>query len=141
MAAQPLAQAFVAHVAFAGDEKPAALHVGRIINCSGPQSNYADIADSLVRDLLGSGLARPDLLGLGLAVTADGAIIGRDETASDRLFALGPVTKGAFWETTAVPDIRRQAEILADRLMAQLQVKRRLELVSQGRAAAAQPRR
>jgi uncharacterized NAD(P)/FAD-binding protein YdhS len=128
----------VAHVAFTGAERPAELEVGRIINCSGPQSNYAEIADPLVRDLLGSGLARPDLLGLGLAVTADGAIIGRDETASDRLFALGPVTKGAFWETTAVPDIRRQAEILADRLMAQLPVKRRLELVPRGEAAAGQ---
>jgi uncharacterized NAD(P)/FAD-binding protein YdhS len=27
---------------------------------------------------------------------------------------MGPVTKGAFWEMTAVPDIRRQAERLAD---------------------------
>ena len=52
-----------------------------------------------------------------------------------RLWAVGPVTKGAFWETTAVPDIRRQAEILADRLMAQLPVKRRLELVPRTVAA------
>ena len=93
----------LAQVAFAGSDQPSELQVGRIINCSGPQSNYAEIADPLVQDLLRSGVARPDLLGLGLAVTAEGALIGRGDAVSDRLFALGPVTKGAFWETTAVP--------------------------------------
>ncbi len=29
---------------------------------------------------------------------------------------MGPATKGAFWEMTAVPDIRRQCEFLAGHL-------------------------
>ena len=33
-----------------------------------------------------------------------------------RLFAVGPVTKGTFWEMTAVPDIRRQTEKVAEYL-------------------------
>jgi uncharacterized NAD(P)/FAD-binding protein YdhS len=37
---------------------------------------------------------------------ADGAI-------SRQLFAVGPVTRATFWEMTAVPDIRRQCELLA----------------------------
>lgn len=129
----------LAQVAFAGSDQPSGLQVGRIINCSGPQSNYAEIADPLVQDLLRGGLARPDLLELGLAVTAEGALIGRDDAVSDRLFALGPVTRGAFWETTAVPDIRRQAEALAERLMAHIPVKRRLALVPGEDAADSPP--
>jgi uncharacterized NAD(P)/FAD-binding protein YdhS len=35
---------------------------------------------------------------------------------SRRIFAVGPVTKAAFWEMTAVPDIRRQCERLAQHL-------------------------
>jgi uncharacterized NAD(P)/FAD-binding protein YdhS len=35
---------------------------------------------------------------------------------SRRIFAVGRVTKAAFWEMTAVPDIRRQCEYLANHL-------------------------
>ena len=31
---------------------------------------------------------------------------------------IGPVTRGAFWESVAVPDIRAQAERVAARLTA-----------------------
>ena len=43
-----------------------------------------------------------------------------DGTASAQLFALGPVNKGVFWETTAIPDIRLQCERLARHLDAVL---------------------
>ena len=32
------------------------------------------------------------------------------------LFALGPLTRGTFWETTGVPEIREQGRALARRL-------------------------
>jgi uncharacterized NAD(P)/FAD-binding protein YdhS len=35
---------------------------------------------------------------------------------SERLFAIGPVTRAAFWEIVAVPDIRNQCAALANRL-------------------------
>jgi len=44
----------------------------------------------------------------------DAHTIGR--RTSCRCKAAGPVTKGAFWEMTAVPDIRRQCEALARHL-------------------------
>lgn len=44
----------------------------------------------------------------------DAHTIGR--RTSCRRKAAGPVTKGAFWEMTAVPDIRRQCEVLARHL-------------------------
>ena len=89
---------------------------GRVVNCAGPDADYSRIRDPLVRSLLERGTVRPDSLCLGLDVTANCALLGRDGSISRRLFAIGPVTKGMFWEMTAVPDIRQQAEFLAARL-------------------------
>ena len=59
---------------------------------------------------------RPDPLRLGLDVTGTCALRDRRGAISRRLFAVGPVTKAAFWEMTAVPDIRRQCEVVAEHL-------------------------
>ena len=92
------------------------LRVARVVNCSGPGADYDRIAHPLVRSLLQEGTARPDPLRLGLDVTNTCALRHRAGTISRRIFAVGPVTKGAFWEITAVPDIRRQCELLAHHL-------------------------
>ena len=84
------------------------LRVARVIDCSGPQCDYARIDSPLVRDLLAQGMARPDPLNLGLDVTTDSAVINRWCVPSRRIYALGPVTRGLFWEITSVPDIREQ---------------------------------
>ena len=89
------------------------LHVARVVNCSGPVADYDRIPHPLVRSLLAEGTVRPDCLRLGLDVTAACALLNSSGAVSRRLFAVGPVTKGAFWEMTAVPDIRRQCEVLA----------------------------
>jgi uncharacterized NAD(P)/FAD-binding protein YdhS len=96
----------------------ASVYAARIINCSGPESDFGRIRDPLVRRLLDKGLVRPDPLSLGLDVTQNCALLDRDGSISRRLFAVGPVTKGTFWEMTAVPDIRQQAEFLAGQLAA-----------------------
>jgi len=99
-----------------GFEAIATLLVARVINCAGPGADYDRIADPLVRRLLAEGTARPDALRLGLDVTATCALRLASGAISRRLFAVGPVTKAAFWEMTAVPDIRRQCELLAQHL-------------------------
>jgi uncharacterized NAD(P)/FAD-binding protein YdhS len=93
-----------------------AIEVARVVNCAGPGADYDRIPDPLIRGLLRDGVARPDPLRLGLDVTGNCALLNRDGAISRRLFAVGPVTKGTFWEMTAVPDIRRQAEKLAEYL-------------------------
>ncbi|HXY99671.1 MAG TPA: FAD/NAD(P)-binding protein [Stellaceae bacterium] len=90
--------------------------IGRIINCAGPACDFDRIRNPLVQHLLQRGQARPDALRLGLDVTLHGALIARDGALSQRLYAVGPPTKGLFWEMTAVPDIRRQCELLATHL-------------------------
>ena len=92
------------------------LRVSRVINCSGPGADYDRIQDPLIRQLLGDDIVRPDGLRLGLDVTANCALFDRTGAISRRLFAVGSVTKGMFWEMTAVPDIRRQTELLAEHL-------------------------
>ncbi|WP_149539459.1 FAD/NAD(P)-binding protein [Siccirubricoccus phaeus] len=108
----------VAELCFArrGDGALQSLRAARVVNCAGPGADYDRIEHPLVRGLLQAGLARPDPLRLGLDVTANCALRDRQGGISRRLFAIGPVTKGAFWEMTAVPDIRRQCEVVAEHL-------------------------
>jgi uncharacterized NAD(P)/FAD-binding protein YdhS len=97
-----------------GDGALRTLTGARVVNCAGPGCDYDRIGDPLVRGLLAGGLARPDDLRLGLDITAACALRDRQGAISCRLFAVGPVTKAAFWEMTAVPDIRRQCEVVAE---------------------------
>jgi uncharacterized NAD(P)/FAD-binding protein YdhS len=92
------------------------IEVARVVNCAGPGADYDRISDPLIRGLLCDGVIRPDPLRLGLDVTGNCALLNKDGAISRRLFAVGPVTKGTFWEMTAVPDIRRQTEKLAEYL-------------------------
>jgi uncharacterized NAD(P)/FAD-binding protein YdhS len=97
------------------------LEVARAINRSGPETNYEACRDPLLQGLLASGVVRPDALRLGLDVTETGQLIARNGNVSNRLFALGPVTRGLFWEVVAVPDIRmhcaRLARLLSDAVL------------------------
>jgi uncharacterized NAD(P)/FAD-binding protein YdhS len=86
------------------------------INCTGPEAAITRIADPLIRQLLASGRARPDRLGLGLEVDEFSRVAGSG--ASPALYAIGPLTKGAFWEIVAVPDIRGQAAGVAKAIAA-----------------------
>ena len=99
-----------------GFDSPPQLRVARVIDCSGPQCDYESISSPLVRSLLDGGVARPDPLRLGLDVTVDSAVIDRDGNPSQRLYALGPVTRGIFWEITSVPDIREQCWKVASQI-------------------------
>ncbi|CEJ13961.1 hypothetical protein BN1110_04288 [bacterium YEK0313] len=91
----------------------------RVVDCSGARCDPAD-ADRLQAQMLRDGLMRADRLGLGIDVDGRDRVLDRDGVASQRLFALGPPTRGRHWEITAVPDIRRRAAELAEALLAGL---------------------
>ena len=92
------------------------MRVDRIVNCTGPAGNLAEARLPLIRDLLNRGYARPDAHELGLDVDGDCRIIDAHGRPQERLLAIGPMSRGAFWEITAVPDIRVQAARLARQL-------------------------
>lgn len=92
------------------------LAAARVINCTGPLGDLSRATDPLLKALLARGDARPDALRLGLDVDSECRLRDAAGRASGRLHAIGPMTRGAFWEINAVPDIRRQAWTLARRL-------------------------
>ncbi len=93
------------------------LQVQRVVNCTGPESNYRRLSHPLIVSLRERGLIQPDALGLGLLTDAQGALLDCDGRACGWLHTLGPARKGQLWETTAVPEIRVQAQALARRLL------------------------
>ncbi len=92
----------------ASRERRALTAVG-VVNCTGPNGDLARVSDPLLSGLVAGGLIQADACRLGLDVGADGRLIGRDGAANLDLYAVGPITRGAFWEITSVPDIRVQA--------------------------------
>jgi len=87
----------------------------RVINCTGPLSDLNRSPDPLHRDLLDRGVARVDPDRLGLEVDAGLRLIDGKGRAHQRLYAVGPVTRGEAWEIIAVPEIRGQVAELAER--------------------------
>jgi uncharacterized NAD(P)/FAD-binding protein YdhS len=85
-------------------------------NCTGPLHAMERTRDPLLRSLLDVGAARPDHLSIGLEVDARFRVAG-----GERLWALGPLTKGLHWEIIAVPDIREQAAAVAEDIERELQ--------------------
>lgn len=92
------------------------LVVRRVINCTGPQGDLTRTADPLLAALYRAGTIRGDALRLGVDVDAQMRTIDASGRANHRLLAVGPITRGAFWEIVAVPDIRAQTWSLARRM-------------------------
>ena len=83
------------------------------LNCTGPLHSITRSKDPLLRSLLDAGLVQPDHLGIGVEITDDCRAAGR-------LWAMGPLTKGRYWEIIAVPDIREQAAAVAEDIAREL---------------------
>jgi uncharacterized NAD(P)/FAD-binding protein YdhS len=109
--------AVVATIRRRGSGAPETRRVGKVINCTGPDTDLTRVRDPLVTSLRRDGLIRPDELGLGLDTDDDGRLVAADGRASERLTLLGPLRKGRFWEHTAVPELRVAAKHVADRLV------------------------
>lgn len=95
----------------------ARVEVSRVINCTGPNSDYRQIDHPLIRDLLALGRVRPSPLNLGLDTDTEGRLLNAQGKTSSILYTLGPPRQGGLWETMAVPEIRVQAQSLAQSLL------------------------
>lgn len=91
-----------------GEDTVRAMQATRVISCIGPQGDVARTDDPLLAALVAAERIRPDGERLGIDVESSGRVLHADGTSDDRLFAIGPMTRGAFWEIVAVPDLRRQ---------------------------------
>ena len=88
----------------------------RIINCTGPASDYSRLELPLVVQLRQAGWLTPDPLRLGVETDDDGTLLDRAGHRVEGLFTLGPLRRPALWESTAIPEIRDQAAALARHL-------------------------
>jgi len=98
-----------------GAASPVRTHVRYAFNCTGPLHSMSHTRDALLRSLLDGGGVRPDQHDIGLEVDEHCRAAG-----GERLWALGPLTKGRYWEIVAVPDIREQAAAVAEDIAREL---------------------
>lgn len=94
------------------------LQVAKVINCTGPRTDYTKYQDPLLVHLLARGLIDHDPLALGINALPSGEVVRYRGEPLERVFTLGPPLQGVLWESTAVPEIREQAAALAERLLA-----------------------
>ena len=93
-------------VEFAGGTLPADL----VVNTTGPSLSLR--SHGLLGAALDAGLITECPLGLGIAIDENGRCRSQDGSPS-RLFALGTLTRGQFFETVAVPHISKRAGDIA----------------------------
>ncbi|HEY8518916.1 MAG TPA: FAD/NAD(P)-binding protein [Gammaproteobacteria bacterium] len=86
-----------------------------VVNCTGSRFDRRN-ARPLERALLERGLLVCDPLGLGYVTDGCGMALGARDPVPG-LYVLGPACRPRWWEHTAVPELRAQADALAERLL------------------------
>jgi uncharacterized NAD(P)/FAD-binding protein YdhS len=91
------------------------LHVGRVINCTGPETNIARSQNPLLQQLYKTNILQQDELGLGVLANEVGQVIGSKGLVKE-FFVMGNLMKGVLWESTAVPELRVMAKRVASEI-------------------------
>jgi uncharacterized NAD(P)/FAD-binding protein YdhS len=91
-----------------------------VINCTGPLPSNRVESNPVIGSLLVYGWVRPDELALGIETTLAGTALSRDGQEVADLFVVGTLRKPAFWESTAVPELRIQAAAVAEGVLSLL---------------------
>ncbi|MEO8587807.1 MAG: FAD/NAD(P)-binding protein [Flavobacteriales bacterium] len=96
----------------------ATLQVCRVINCTGPETDLMRLEEGFLKNALLKGSIAQDELKLGIRTdTETFAVLDATGRPHERLFTLGSNLKGELWESTAVNELRAQAELLAKDLL------------------------
>lgn len=83
---------------------------GGAILCAGPEGDPSKMDSPLVRNMLQRGIMTAGPLGLG-------GFINGDQRGSERLSLIGPLQRETLWESTAVREIRQEAERMRERVL------------------------
>lgn len=88
--------------------------VSRVINCTGPETDFSKLEHSFLSQCIADGILIQDDLKLGLKTNiATYNLYSRENQEQPNLFTLGSNLKGELWESTAINELRQQAESLA----------------------------
>ena len=93
-----------------------ALESDLVIQATGLDTACAFTEHLLISRLLEQHMAMPDPLQLGIGTEVDGQIRDGDGNAQPGLYAIGSLLRGSLWECTAMPEIRKAAHLIADRM-------------------------
>lgn len=94
------------------------MRVSWVINCTGPGVQSRHSTHPILRHLIDSGTLCEDPLGLGLLTNAVGRAINASGEPVDTLLMAGTLRKSTLWESTAVPELRQQAQAIAQTVLA-----------------------
>jgi uncharacterized NAD(P)/FAD-binding protein YdhS len=100
--------------------KTKTLPINRIINCTGPNSDPGKTHDRLIENIIASRQARSTSVDVGLDVDEKNRVRDTEGMVQPSLFAMGALTRGRWWEITAIPEISVQAVSMAGHIMEQL---------------------
>lgn len=114
-AARRVSRGFVVELVERGTQRRWTRECQWIVNCTGPDFREA-AQRPLEAQLLRDGLLATDALGLGFDADASGRVQVNDELVPG-LYLLGPARRGDRWEATAVPELRVDAENLAQAVL------------------------
>ena len=88
-----------------------------LVNCTGPETNLFRDDQVLMNRLRSRRLAGPGPLAIGVGTDAIGHVVDGSGQPLDWLWAIGSLRQGQLLESTAVPEIRGQAQDIADQVL------------------------
>lgn len=97
------------------------IQVARVVNCTGPQENYAELNDELIKNLLDKKLITTNKLNIGIQALPDGRVLNAEGEVSKKIYTIGSSLRAVLWETTAIPELRVQASAIAKQIIENIQ--------------------
>lgn len=91
----------------------------KLINCTGPEANIFRNEIPLVQMLLAHGIVSANELKAGVRVDQHLSPLNGNE-ADGQCFIIGALLRGSLFETFAVPELRNQAKVIADKVHGKL---------------------
>jgi uncharacterized NAD(P)/FAD-binding protein YdhS len=101
--------------------KTQVLKVSRVINCTGPETDFSKLENNFLGQCIQDGIFYQDELKLGIQTNVETfKVKSKDGVEHSNLFTLGSNLKGELWESTAVNELRQQADAIADIILAEV---------------------
>lgn len=96
-----------------GTSTPRTVRVSWVVNCTGPGVHTPHATHPFLRPLLEAGTLSSDELKLGLVTDGLGRAVKPGGGTHGDLLIAGTLRKATLWESTAVPELRQQAQTVA----------------------------
>lgn len=104
-----------------GSKEEKVIAADYVINCAGPESHIAKSSNPIIQDLFHNKFILPHGTGLGISLASDGSAEG---VVEGKIFAVGQLLLGELFETTAVPELRKDCETTASKMLAAISAKK-----------------